>query len=245
MELLLQHCQAAMETHGGLLMTLFIGGLVGSFSHCAGMCGPFALAQSLSAGSAPGGDPLLARVRGAALLPYHAGRISTYVMLGVLAATASGYFVFESAAKLLPAVLLSAAGILFLGAAIPSLKVRFLPAGLRRRVYQLGEALGRAAKPLLRGRSWVHRYALGLTLGLLPCGLVAAALLAVAATASGPAAALGMLAFGIGTIPALFAVSLVGPLARARWPVNTVTLTRGLLAFNSVSLFAISGGLLL
>ncbi|WP_081786513.1 urease accessory protein UreH domain-containing protein [Kordiimonas gwangyangensis] len=48
MEFLLSHCQAVIGDHGGLLLTLFLGGLMGSATHCVGMCGPFVVAQTAS-----------------------------------------------------------------------------------------------------------------------------------------------------------------------------------------------------
>jgi sulfite exporter TauE/SafE len=55
-------------------------------------------------------------------------------------------------------------------------------------------------------------YILGLLWGLLPCGLVLAALLIAAATASPGPGALTMLAFGAGTLPIALSLSLA-----ARW----------------------------
>ena len=57
------------------LWTAFILGFVGS-AHCAGMCGPIALALPLRSNS------WLTRVSGG--LIYNTGRISTYIMLGAI-----------------------------------------------------------------------------------------------------------------------------------------------------------------
>jgi hypothetical protein len=40
------HCVATVEQHGNLIVALFLTGLLGSVSHCVGMCGPFVLAQA-------------------------------------------------------------------------------------------------------------------------------------------------------------------------------------------------------
>ena len=54
-------------------------------------------------------------------------------------------------------------------------------------------------------------FTLGLINGILPCGLVYAGC-ATAATLGGPIqGGLGMLAFGIGTLPMMFGLSLAGP----------------------------------
>ena len=63
-----------------------------------------------------------------------------------------------------------------------------------------------AARPLRR-RGWASRLAFGAVNGLLPCGLLYAAL-ALAVAAGGAAAGAGvMLVFGLGTVPALATAS--------------------------------------
>jgi uncharacterized protein len=60
---------------------------------------------------------------------------------------------------------------------------------------------------LLRRRDLASRFLFGITTGLLPCGLVYAAL-GFAVTASSPAAgALTMIAFGLATVPVLTVLS--------------------------------------
>ena len=67
------------------------------------------------------------------------------------------------------------------------------------------------------------RYALGVVLGFLPCGLLYGALAAAGGTASAYAGALALAAFALGTVPALVAVGWGGLIARrqlrslARW----------------------------
>jgi sulfite exporter TauE/SafE len=68
---------------------------------------------------------------------------------------------------------------------------------------------------LSRAMGWAFRLGdlrgallLGALNGLLPCGLVYSSLLVAASTGSTGAGALGMLTFGLGTIPALFVVGM-------------------------------------
>ena len=80
-------CGHLVAGHGGLLASLFLAGLAVSASHCAGMCGPFVLAQ---VGTRLAAMPLqratlLTRLSGMALLPYHLGRATTYTALGAVA----------------------------------------------------------------------------------------------------------------------------------------------------------------
>ncbi len=247
MELFLQHCQAALQNHGGLATTLLIGGFVGSLTHCVGMCGPFAFAQttaSKAATRAPAGGNILTRVKGAALMPYHLGRITTYTALGVAAATFSGFFADSAVFRTVAVAMMVLAGTLFLGSAVPGLRTSLLPNSFNRMVLGLGTKLGDVARPFVAGQTPLHRYALGVTLGFLPCGLVGAALLAVAATGDPAAAFFSMAGFGLATIPALTLVAAAGQLSANRWPSGIKTIARGAMVLSGASLFAIAGGLL-
>ena len=61
-----------------------------------------------------------------------------------------------------------------------------------------------------------HPYALGLMLGLLPCGLIYSAVVAAMATGSASLGAVGLLLFGLGTAPALIGVSFADALLVSR-----------------------------
>ena len=198
--LLAAHCQATVQLNAPLILALFMAGVVGSAGHCAGMCGPFVLAQ---VGARAG----LSRLAGAALLPYHLGRGTTYIGLGVLLAAPIGLLARLDQLRWIPAAMLAAAAALFLAQAFLGwnrLGGR-APGFLRR-------AGGLFAKPLgMRG------YALGVVLGFLPCGLLYSALGAAAATADPLAAAFGMLGFVLGTMPMLMVIGLLGHGAAAHW----------------------------
>lgn len=244
MEYLLNHCQAVLENHGGLVATLFLGGLLGSLTHCVGMCGPFAFAQTTASRFGRGGsghtDTVFSRVRGAALLPYHLGRITTYSILGVTAAAFSGFFAGSNTFQTVAGVLMVLAGTLFLASAIPALNIPSMPALTQG----AGQAIGRVARPFIAGHTGLHRYALGIALGFLPCGLVAAALLAVAATGEPFTAFFAMVGFGLATIPALIFAAALGQLSASRWPIKIKSIARGAMVLSGASLFAIAGGLL-
>src|SRR5208282_6907210 len=61
-------------------VALFSVGLVGSFAHCAPMCGPFVLMQLAE----PAGGLTVRRFAAGALPGYQLGRLTTYVALGAL-----------------------------------------------------------------------------------------------------------------------------------------------------------------
>jgi len=198
--ILAAHCQVALRENAPLILALFMAGLVGSAGHCAGMCGPFVLAQV-------GGRSGLGRLAGAALLPYHLGRGTTYIALGALLAAPFGLLSRLGDLHWIPAVMLAAAAALFLFQALRGWNL--FGAGLPPFLRHAG---GLFAKPV----GW-RGYALGVVLGFLPCGLLYAALGAAAATADPVAAAAGMLGFVLGTMPMLVAIGLLGHGAAAHW----------------------------
>lgn len=167
-------------------------GLLGSL-HCAGMCGPLALAVPVvGAGRA---------AMGRSRLVYNAGRLVTYAALGLLfggcgqALTLAGW---QRGLSLL-------AGGLILGGWLIAAR---LPArlSLTRGVASLKAALGW----MLRKRSMPALFGLGLLNGLLPCGLVYVAGAAAGATGTAAGGAVFMGAFGLGTLPVMLGVGLAG-----------------------------------
>lgn len=195
----------------GLLAALATG-LLGSFGHCLGMCGPIAGAVGVAAAPVRiGGAPPTGRAV-AVQLAYHAGRITTYASIG-LAMGLGGSFV-NTAARLAgwqDAVQIAAGALMIvLGASALGL------AGFAKRLEaRLAGGVFRAARGLLDGGGPGRVYPLGLVLGFLPCGLSYSAFMAAAATANPLSGLLIALAFGLGTAPALL---LAGTLAGAIGP---------------------------
>jgi sulfite exporter TauE/SafE len=134
-----------------------------------------------------------------ALWPYHLGRIITYATIGTAGAVLSSHLVSFAGFKFFSAILLVIAGFLFLLTAFQSILPK--ACGLPAWVTKSFSALLYKDIP---GKVFIT----GLLLGFIPCGLVYAALLAVTATSDPILALGGMIAFGIGTIPALLAVHI-------------------------------------
>ncbi len=214
-ELLAQHCGAAITAHGGLIGALFLAGLAGGATHCAGMCGPFVLAFAGARATAVI-EPLSEwrRLRGAALVPYHLGRGTTYIALGMAAAMATGGLTQITGFRWIAALPLLLTAALFAaaaaGVAVPSL------ASTARGQFA-GQAIAGVAAPLFRAPVGWRGYGAGVALGFLPCGLVYAAVAAAASTADWAAAAAGMAAFVLGTVPGLVAIAWLGDLAARRY----------------------------
>lgn len=210
----------------GLPASLFLLGLAGGFSHCAGMCGPFVLSQTgrrLAAQSLDGGRAglVLARLAGIALLPYHLGRGCIYIALGTAAGGLLGGTGFLLGHGGLPGYALLVMAVLFLLQALAQLAPKlagWLGLGWH---FDIGagyaERVGRLMAPLFGNPTGFGGFVLGLGLGFLPCGLLYTALLAAGASGSALGGAVAMAAFTLGTLPALLIVAALGSYAGRRF----------------------------
>lgn len=218
-----------------LLAAMLLAGLVGGGTHCIGMCGPFVLAQTTARlESVPASQMSeFHRLSGAALIPYHLGRATTYIVLGALAGAAG------QTVRSIPGLDWIAAGWLFLAAAI-FLAYAIFGSGLFRgaaaKESRWGRLLGNLARPMFARPTGMRGYTLGMMLGFLPCGLLYAAL-AVAAGSGGPAGgAAAMAAFVLGTVPGLIATGFAGHLAAGRWRRLATVAAPVLMSVNAVML---------
>ena len=203
------------------MVALFLAGLIGGPTHCGAMCGGFVLGQVADRmTSIPlGGLCEWRRLAGAALVPYHLGRLTTYAGLGALMGAGS--------ASLLPHWV--ATTLLLLGA------VLFLLRGFARAPLFWSRAVGGMAR-----RAGGNRFLLGLALGFLPCGFLYAALTIAAAGQSALAGALGMVAFGLGTVPTLVAVGVAGQVAGRRWQARIARWSPALMVVNALLLVGLA-----
>ena len=200
---------------GGLGLALLFGllaaGAAGSVLHCTAMCGPFVLGQVSDRLARLPAARLCetARWSNALLLPYHAGRLTTYAVLGAVASQAGAASKSGLLPGSLPALLLLFGALLFVCHAL----VRVAPAlrpvlpVLERAPPGLAYAVRRLAAPAGRRGSG---FLLGACLGFLPCGFLYAAIAVAASTASVTCGTLAMLVFGLGTMPGLVIVGVAG-----------------------------------
>ena len=210
-----RHCAVVAVGDRGLIASLFLTGLVGSVTHCAGMCGPFVLSQVAARLETIPARSMSEwhRLSGAALAPYHLGRLTTYTALGVVAAALAGSVGTIAGLRWLSAALLVTAAVLLAAYAVPGLK-----AALRLGAGSASGSgwLNRLAAPLFKAPIGGRGYLLGVLLGFIPCGLVYGALAAAAATRDPVGGGLAMAAFALGTVPTLFGIGLAGHMAGAR-----------------------------
>jgi sulfite exporter TauE/SafE len=207
-------CQGLLEQGPATveLAVLFSTGLLISVGHCVGMCGPIVAAYSSSQRSAGN--------RGVALtLPlglYHAGRLSSYMVIGALFGFIGSTTVwmgpravFQGGLSIVAGALMALLGLGLLG---------WVPTRSWVESRGLGRAVACRIRDLLQARSRVKQYGLGVANGLLPCGPVVAVGLGAATSKQPLLGALVMLIYGLGTVPALmtlgFASSWIGPRVR-------------------------------
>ena len=173
-----------------MIWTAFILGLAGSL-HCAGMCGPLALA--LPAGTRSRSTFVAGRIA------YNAGRVTTYALLGVFFGLLGRSLVLVGVQRWLSI----GAGVALLGGLFFASRL-----GLTTPAFAAIGWLKRGLGRLITHRNPSALFLFGMLNGLLPCGLVYAAG-AGAAAAGSIAAGIGYMAvFGMGTVPLMLGLTL-------------------------------------
>lgn len=235
---MLGQCLENFTLYYGLPFSLFLAGLYGGFSHCALMCSPFVVAQVNNRATEKN---ILQKIKSNMLLPYHFGRMTTYVVLAIVVSSIINLaFVHSELKTIISAPLLASAGLIFIVSAFPSLNAAFpwvskIKAGVPYRYL----------KRLISRASTMHghagRYILGVLLGFMPCGLVVSALMASATAPNVLGSALAMASFTVGTMPALFIVALGGQAFTHRFPKLRIGLARGGMIVSGIWLFTLAG----
>lgn len=180
-------------------ITIFFGlilGLMTSF-HCVGMCGPIALALPLS------GDTKAKKLLGAVL--YNLGRTVTYAAMGgVFGLVGQGLSTlgFQRWVSIITGTIMIAT-VFF--PSIFSFKL-----DVDKGMYSIVGRLRAILKKLFSTKSMGSLFLIGLLNGLLPCGPLYAAVIISAGTGSAIGSITFMTLFGLGTIPLLFAVTILG-----------------------------------
>lgn len=187
-----------------MIWTAFILGLFGSL-HCAGMCGPLALALPPTGSNAAGF--VLGR------LAYNLGRLATYCLLGLLSGLAGRIILLAGLQRWVSIGL----GLALLAGLLTSRRL-----ALSRPATALVALLKARMSGLLRRRALAALGLLGMLNGFLPCGLVYVACAAAAMAGSAWSGMASMAAFGLGTVPMMLAIGLSGRLVPVSWRLRLV-----------------------
>ncbi len=187
-------------------LSAFLVGFLGSF-HCAGMCGPIALALPSNHGS--GISMIVGR------LLYNVGRIVTYSILGLLVGLIGHRIAMSGFQKTLSI----ASGILIIGIALVSLLYPKLSRSIGS--HSAFSNYTRRIKPTFKNlfgkKSRATLFLIGVMNGLLPCGFVYLALAAALSSGSFLSSAGYMMVFGLGTLPMMVGFSFAGNLFGIRF----------------------------
>ena len=178
------------------MLTPLLLGLAGSL-HCIGMCGPLMLAIPLPASAR--------RTILLQMLVYHSGRILTYSALGVL----FGLLGKGVAIAGLQQVLSLAAGFFIVAMAFVAWRFEQLVTALPG-FGSFTRAIQQRMGQLLRSHPGGATFSLGLLNGLLPCGMVYAALAGAISTTNSVEGGVFLALFGLGTLPLLLATTVMG-----------------------------------
>lgn len=182
-----------------LLATAFVTGLLGS-AHCFGMCagisGLFAININVAS----------MKTQVPKAIAYNVGRVLSYAVLGVAVAMIGKTMV--SGIPDIAAPVRFASGVLII---LVGLQLAFgwrLLSPLENAGAKLWNRIAPAAKGLVPVETTTQALGLGLIWGWLPCGLVYSVLLLAATTTDPFGGGFVMIAFGLGTMPAMIATGL-------------------------------------
>ena len=179
-----------------ILLSALVLGLMGSF-HCAGMCGPIAIALPLHGNTVP------QKIFGGAL--YNIGRTITYGVMGaIFGMLGQGVEMigFQQKISVIMGVLMIVS-VLF-----PALfKNQY---SMEKSWFSVVGKLKKSIGKMFTIRSFSSLFFIGLLNGLLPCGLVYMAIAGAIGTGDIILGTLYMILFGLGTIPMMLSISLAG-----------------------------------
>lgn len=167
-------------------------GFLGSF-HCIGMCGPIALSIPIKRTS-------FFNVLSGSLV-YNFGRIITYTLMGLLFGILGQGFVLAGWQNILSITLGTCILLLLL---VPNSKIFSTQKGW---LFSLLSNLKSHIRRLFGIYSMKSLLLIGILNGLLPCGLVYLGIAGAMATGNAIKGSLFMAIFGLGTFPAMMAVS--------------------------------------
>jgi sulfite exporter TauE/SafE len=178
-----------------MLFTALIFGLISSM-HCIGMCGPIAMMLPVSRDNAT--------KKAIQILLYHLGRLTTYASLGFLFGLL-GKGLYLAGMQQQISILV---GLLMITIAIIPEKV-FAKYNFSKPIYLIISKVKTNLGNQFKKKSPDALFIIGLLNGLLPCGLVYAALFGAIAMQNVSYSIMYMLLFGLGTIPLMSTVVYV------------------------------------
>ncbi|MBM6500302.1 sulfite exporter TauE/SafE family protein [Flavobacterium macrobrachii] len=170
-----------------MLFSALFFGLISSL-HCIGMCGPIAMMIPV--------DHKNPTKKALQILTYHLGRLTAYALLGLaFGLLGKGLFIAGFQQNISIAV-----GVLMIIIAIVPEKV-FARYNFSKPIYKVISSIKSSLGNQFKRKTFDALFSIGFLNGLLPCGLVYAALFGAIAMQNEVLGVAYMLLYGIGTIP--------------------------------------------
>ena len=177
-----------------IFLTAFLLGLMGSL-HCVGMCGPIALSLPLR------GHTIVQKIGGSIL--WSLGRIVTYSLMGALFGLIGAGFKLIGYQQ---AISVTIGILMILSVFLPSIFKRYTSG----RFLSIFNPVRKGMQRLFQEKNNRALFLIGIFNGLLPCGLVYMAVAGAVGTADFRLAIAYMALFGLGTLPLLLVISMLG-----------------------------------
>lgn len=175
-----------------MLFSALFFGLISSL-HCIGMCGPIAMMLPV--------DHKNPSKKALQILTYHLGRLTAYGLLGLaFGLLGKGLFIAGFQQKISIAV-----GVLMIIIAIVPEKV-FARYNFSKPIYKVISSIKSSLGNQFKRKTFDALFSIGFLNGLLPCGLVYAALFGAIAMQNEVLGVAYMLLYGVGTIPLMSVV---------------------------------------
>jgi len=215
------------------------GGIIGAFSVAGPPAKTFPIAVITQ--TRPVGFPAAGSLR---ILAFNLGRITSYMVAGAVAG------LLGSIPALIQITTLQSIGYWLANVLLIALGLTLMNIwhGLAR-IESVGLWLWRRVQPLISRflpvETMWQAAALGSLWGWVPCGMVYSVLMTALLTGSALHGALVMLAFGVGTLPLLFSMGLLGTRLQANLQKPSVRMFAGLvvLSFGLLGMFRLSTGI--
>lgn len=170
-------------------MAAFLSGILG-VTHCIGMCSGVNAGFFAARGSVAGLSPVIT---------YHAMRVATYSLLGIGGALLGRMLMQSGIVGKVQGVVMMLAGIWIVLIALKQFSID-----------QNKSSNGQVLRFIPDPAATKAPLMAGLVNGLIPCGLASTVAIQAAASADPVRAAMLMLAFGVGTLPAMMLLSVAG-----------------------------------
>ncbi|HQA75441.1 sulfite exporter TauE/SafE family protein [Flavobacterium sp.] len=186
-----------------MLLTGFLFGLISSL-HCIGMCGPIAMMLPV--------DHKNPSRKALQILTYHLGRISAYAMLGLaFGLLGRGLYL----AGLQQQISIAVGLMMIIIAIVPEKKLAQY--NFSKPIYKVISKLKSSLGKQFKKKTLDAMFSIGFLNGLLPCGLVYAALFGALAMQNVTLGITYMVLYGLGTIPMMSLVVYASGFISFKW----------------------------